>query len=60
MRTYYIRSALIEELETLRAQYLELIHAVASKYPGETRHETALRYITERERWSCLSRIDAT
>ena len=29
--------------------YLELIYAVATKYPGESRHETALRYIRERE-----------
>lgn len=25
--------------------YEELIYAVCNKYPGETRHETALRYI---------------
>lgn len=31
------------------AQYDELIMAVASKYPNETRHQTALRYIKERE-----------
>ncbi len=33
----------------LRAQYDELLLAVASKCPGETRHQTALRYIRERE-----------
>jgi hypothetical protein len=30
-------------------QYNELIMAVGNKYPGETRHETALRYIREAE-----------
>lgn len=30
-------------------KYDELIYAVHSKYPNETRHETALRYIRERE-----------
>ena len=29
--------------------YHELIYAVGNKYPGETRHETALRYIREAE-----------
>lgn len=32
-----------------QAKYDELIYAVASKFPGETRHQTALRYIRERE-----------
>jgi hypothetical protein len=31
------------------AKYGELLLAVACKYPGESRHETALRYIRERE-----------
>ena len=29
--------------------YYELIMAVGTKFPNETRHETALRYIRERE-----------
>ena len=29
--------------------YMELLYAVASKHPGETRHQTALRYIRQRE-----------
>ena len=37
------------ELERLRELYNELIFAVATKHPGETRHETALRYITRAE-----------
>lgn len=31
------------------AKYAELIYAVGNKYPGETRHETALRYIRQAE-----------
>lgn len=38
-----------KELETIRAAYNELLFAVGSKYPGETRHETALRYIRQAE-----------
>lgn len=41
--------ALREELEAARKNYQELILSVQSKYPDETRHETALRYIKERE-----------
>lgn len=37
------------EVDRLRSLYEELICAVASKHEGETRHETALRYIRERE-----------
>jgi hypothetical protein len=29
--------------------YNELLYAVARKFPGESRHDTALRYIRERE-----------
>ena len=34
---------------TAREQYDELLLAVVNKYEGETRHQTALRYIRERE-----------
>lgn len=37
------------QIAELRARYDELIYAVANKYEGETRHETALRYIFERQ-----------
>lgn len=37
------------ELEEVKSKYNELIYAVARKYDGETRHDTALRYIRERE-----------
>lgn len=33
-----------------RAMYNELLYAVSHKYPGESRHETALRYIRQAER----------
>ena len=50
---------LVHELDTLRSQlaaaesradetrrlYNELLHQVGMKYPGETRHETAIRYL---------------
>lgn len=34
----------------LSGKYYELIYQVSRKYPGETRHETALRYLREAER----------
>ena len=37
------------EIEALRKRYEELLYAVSCKYPNESRHETALRYIQERE-----------
>lgn len=37
------------EASSLRDKYNELIYAVATKHDGETRHETALRYINECE-----------
>ena len=33
--------------EKLQKKYYDLIMAVANKYPNETRHETAKRYIME-------------
>ena len=38
-----------KQLATLTAQYHELLYAVARKWPNETRHQTALRYIKEVE-----------
>jgi len=35
--------------ESMREQYDELLMAVARKFPNESRHETALRYIKEAE-----------
>ena len=40
----------------LHEKYQELIMAVARKFPNETRHETALRYINQAEALSeCAS-----
>jgi hypothetical protein len=38
-----------EEPKDYQALYFELIYEVAIKHPGESRHETARRYIRERE-----------
>lgn len=37
------------ELAEAKRNYMELIMAVGNVYPNETRHQTALRYIKERE-----------
>lgn len=37
------------QVRKLQQEYEELIYAVVKKFPGETRHQTALRYIKERE-----------
>lgn len=39
----------IDRLLKVEEKYDRLIMAVESKFPGETRHETALRYIKDRE-----------
>lgn len=39
-----------KENEELRTKYAELIFAVQNAYPGETRHQTALRYIQRAEK----------
>jgi hypothetical protein len=39
----------LSKLLEIEKKYYELLYGVASKYPNETRHETALRYIQERE-----------
>jgi hypothetical protein len=38
-----------EEARDYKALYHELLFAVGNKYPGESRHQTALRYLRERE-----------
>jgi len=46
----YEKFELIEQrAEAAEAKYKELLYAVGSKWPNETRHQTALRYIRERE-----------
>jgi len=39
-----------KQIAALTAKYNELIMAVSCKWPHETRHETALRYIQEKDR----------
>ena len=39
-------------LKLLTERYNELIMAVGNKYPNESRHETALRYIRQAEECS--------
>ena len=41
------------EADRIRRLYDELLYAVETKHEGETRHETALRYIREREQCPC-------
>lgn len=40
------------DIERLTKLYNELLYAVACKHPGETRHQTALRYIQQAEHQS--------
>lgn len=40
-----------EMLENICGRYYELIMAVEKKHPGESRHQTALRFIKESQ-WS--------
>ena len=39
----------IEDLEDRADKYYDLLYAVHRKFPNETRHETALRYIQNAE-----------
>ena len=50
VREFRRKVALFEEVgdKELRDKYEELIMAVSNKFPEETRHQTALRYIKER------------
>ena len=40
----------IAALEEVKKKYQELLYCVENKFPEETRHETAKRYIMEREK----------
>lgn len=44
-----IKAFLSQEIQRAKGPYEELIFAVGNKYPGETRHQTALRYIKQAE-----------
>ena len=41
-----------QRVTEIEHDYYELILAVARKFPGESRHETALRYIKEMEEYN--------
>jgi len=43
-------ASLKQQLAARQTLYHELLMAVESKWPGETRHQTALRYIRQAER----------
>ena len=47
--TYQEAKDRIAELEVVEEKYRELLYQVSCKFPNETRHETALRYLKERE-----------
>lgn len=49
------RATALRERDDVTALYHDLLYQVGNKYPGETRHETARRYIREREQGSGLS-----
>jgi hypothetical protein len=44
-----IAKEIIKLVRDSESKYQELIYAVATKFPDETRHETALRYIMNAE-----------
>lgn len=49
LNAYGISPALKDAVKQMEAKYNELIYAVGKKFTGETRHETALRYIRQSE-----------
>jgi len=49
------KESLSSSFDSVKLKYEELILAVGTKFPGETRHETALRYIRDAEMSSLLS-----
>ena len=44
--------------QNYEALYHELLFAVAKKFPGESRHDTALRYIRQSEAGEALNALD--
>jgi hypothetical protein len=49
-----------EEYERLKEMYEELLYAVESVIPGESRHATALRYIRQAERHDSTPQVNNT
>lgn len=52
IKTKEIEASLRADLAAAVEKYNELIMQVSNKYPGETRYETALKYLRERENQS--------
>lgn len=46
-----------ERVVEIEEKYHELIMAVGNKYPGETRHQTALRYIKQAEEGDSVAKV---
>ena len=44
-----VEAGVMQKITDLEEKYNELIYAVVRKFPDETRHQTALRYIKEVE-----------
>lgn len=44
-----VEAGVMQKITDLEEKYNELIYAVATKYPNETRHQTALKYIKNAE-----------
>jgi predicted nuclease with TOPRIM domain len=55
-----VLQSLVGTLDAQVERYNELLYAVETKHEGETRHQTALRYIREREHPSDLGPAQAT
>jgi hypothetical protein len=49
----------IELSNDVARKYSELIYAVSTKHPGQSRHETALMYIKQCEEPSCNHAVEA-
>ena len=49
----YVQHVDVVEIANDAARYQELIFAVGKKWVGESRHETALRYIRQAENVPC-------
>lgn len=47
-----------KELISIEKKYYELLFCVTNKYPNETRHETALRYIKGSQSYTTGSKED--
>ena len=44
-------------MDAISQQYYELLYSVEQKFPNETRHQTALRYIQQAEQFSKCSGV---